>query len=218
MIDPGLGGRVVLITGANNPFGIGAAAARAFAAQGARVFLHYFRQPDARMEGGVPSSPGESFYRVQQMKGVEELLRAIRTSGAKAEAWEADLADAACVVPLFDEAERLLGPVEIVVNNAAHWEADTFIPSGADLRNPLVQLWTDRPDPIRARGADRLFEVNTRAPALIMAEFARRHVARGASWGRIINVSFGRGAGLPLGDQLRCEQVRARELFEKRGG
>ena len=39
MIDPGLEGKTVLITGANNPFGIGAATVRAFFAQGARVFL-----------------------------------------------------------------------------------------------------------------------------------------------------------------------------------
>jgi NAD(P)-dependent dehydrogenase (short-subunit alcohol dehydrogenase family) len=38
MVDPGLKGRVVLITGANNPFGIGAAAACAFASEGARCF------------------------------------------------------------------------------------------------------------------------------------------------------------------------------------
>src|SRR5207245_11178426 len=36
---------------------------------------------------------------------------------------------------------------------------------------------------------DRSFAVNTRAVALLMAEFARRHVARSAAWGRIVNVS-----------------------------
>jgi len=45
MIEPGLKEKVVLITGANNPHGIGAGIARAFAAQGSKVFLHYFRQP-----------------------------------------------------------------------------------------------------------------------------------------------------------------------------
>lgn len=38
MIDPGLGDEVVLITGCNNPHGIGAATAAAFATQGASVF------------------------------------------------------------------------------------------------------------------------------------------------------------------------------------
>ena len=43
MIDPGLQDKVVLVTGANNPFGIGAAIAAAFAAQGTSVFITYLR-------------------------------------------------------------------------------------------------------------------------------------------------------------------------------
>jgi len=38
MIDPGLKDKVVLVTGGNNPFGIGAAIARASASHGARLF------------------------------------------------------------------------------------------------------------------------------------------------------------------------------------
>ena len=41
MIDYGLKDRVVIITGANNPWGIGATTALAFAREGANVVLVY---------------------------------------------------------------------------------------------------------------------------------------------------------------------------------
>ena len=43
MINPKIEGAVVLMTGANH--GIGAVTARALAAQGAKVFLTFFREP-----------------------------------------------------------------------------------------------------------------------------------------------------------------------------
>ena len=191
MIDPGLKGKVVLITGANNPYGIGAGIARAFAAQGVNVFLHYLRQTGAGPldAPGRASTPGETFYRSQQAKSADEVLTEVRQMGVRADALEADLADASLIPLIYDRAEERLGPVEILVNNAAYWEADTFLPSGADLSNKLVELWTNRPRAVTQTGFDRLFAVNTRAPALMIAEFVRRHIERSASQGRIINVS-----------------------------
>jgi 3-oxoacyl-[acyl-carrier protein] reductase len=191
MIDPALNQKVALITGANNPHGIGAGIACAFAAQGAKVFLHYLRQlPSGMLETpGEADAPGAPFYYAQQTKTADEVLAEIRKTGGEAEAWEADLADASSIPALFDRAEQMLGPVEILVNNAAYWEADTFVPANAELDNKLVELWSDRPKSITASSFDKLFAVNTRAPALMMAEFARRHIARGSHWGRVINVS-----------------------------
>ena len=187
MIDAGLKDRVVIVTGANNPHGVGAGVAKAFAAQGAGVFLHYLRLDRNASRDAV--SPGEEFYSAQRAKPPDEVLKIIRDMSGQAHAWEADLSDPNAIRALFDQTEEALGPVEVLVNNAAHWEADTFIPSDKSLQNKLVELWTDRPERITPGSFDRLFAVNTRAVALLMAEFARRHIARGASWGRIINVS-----------------------------
>ena len=117
-------------------------------------------------------------------------MRAIRDGGGSVEAWEADLSDPGATVALFEEAERALGPVEILVDNAAHSAHDTFVPAEGELRNTRAQLATRRrPEPITAETFDRHFRVNTRAVALLIAEFARRHVRRGAARGRVVNVS-----------------------------
>jgi 3-oxoacyl-[acyl-carrier protein] reductase len=194
VIETGLKNRVVLVTGANNPFGIGAGTAKAFAAQGARVFLHYLRNALRTGQSSVPRTgdprcPGEEFYYAQQARTADAIADEVRSSGAQAEACEADLSDAGVIPMLFDQAERAFGPVEILVNNAAYWEADTFIPPEGSLRNRLVELWTHRPESITPSSFDRLFAVNTRAPALLIAEFARRHIERAANWGRIISIS-----------------------------
>lgn len=189
MINTRLEDKVVLVTGANNPFGIGAAVAKAFATQKAKVFFHYFRRAAAPDHANHNDSPGEKFYYAQQSKSAQEVLDAVRSDGGQASAWEADLSDPAVVARLFDEAEKAFGPVEILVNNAAAWDGDTFLSPDAELPNKLNQLWTARPESITAASFDRNFVVNARAPALMIAEFARRHIRRGARWGRIINIS-----------------------------
>ncbi len=191
MIDPGLDGKVVLVTGANNPYGIGAATAKAFAAQGARVFIHFFRPPNAYSGAEGVRGPGSAFYQAQQGKTADEVLEAIRRRGGQAAAWEADLSDPENIPQLFDQVEAVFGPVDILVNNAAAWEGDTFVPSGAEAAmNRFVST-------ISAESHDHNFAVNSRAVALIMAEYARRFLRRGATWGRIINVSTDGASGFP---------------------
>lgn len=194
MIDPGLKDRVVAITGANNPRGIGAATARAFAAQNAKIFLHYFRVSKSSSASeadstGPDEAPGESLYYRLAGTTAEEVMMSLSELGAHAYAWEADLSDADTATRLFREAERVHGPIEILVNNAAHWEADTLLPPKVELAAHHVELWTDRPASFSPGSFDRTFSVNARAVALLMAEFAKRHKARGANWGRIVNLS-----------------------------
>src|SRR5512137_204654 len=131
MIDPGLKGRVALITGANNPLGIGAATARAFAVQGAAVFITSYRRPTtksaAELEQARKSGLGEpAFYEAVGQEPPERIVRDIESRGGRAACYEADLADPASVPLLFDLCEKRLGPVEVLVNNHAHWVPDTF--------------------------------------------------------------------------------------------
>jgi 3-oxoacyl-[acyl-carrier protein] reductase len=173
MLDPGLEGRVAIVTGANNPLGIGAATCRAFAREGASVLLHYKRVPAA------PAAP-------------DELVRSIRAAGGRVEVVESDLADPASAPDLFERAERALGPVEVLVHNATHWEADSFAPE-----DRAGALWPPRAERVGTETVDRHFAVIARAAALLIAEFALRHRARGARWGRVICLTTGGARGFP---------------------
>ncbi|GIX08040.1 MAG: hypothetical protein KatS3mg115_2443 [Candidatus Poribacteria bacterium] len=143
MIDPGLEGRVVLVTGASNPYGIGATTAKAFAAQGARVFAHFFRSPSFSFEGEALEieGPGEAFYRAQQHKGVDEVLQTVHGLGGRAAAWEADLSDPAAIPELFDRAEAAFGPVEVLVlflaSEQARWVTGQLLYVGGGRVMPL---------------------------------------------------------------------------------
>jgi len=164
MIDPGLQGKVVLITGANH--GIGAATALAFAAQGACVVVHYL--------AALPAEAGVSYTALHMVKGkfaADELASQIEKAGGRAAAVEGDLAVAETIPSLFEVAEAAFGPVDVLVNNAAHCEdPDT--------------LFTTTPGSL-----DRTFAVNTRAVVLMAAEYVQRYRRRNGAWGRIINLS-----------------------------
>ena len=188
MIDPRLHGRGVLVTGANNPLGIGAAIAAAFAALGARLFLHYYRADNAL---------GTEMYRRQQQKSCEEVVRVVTALGAVADTFEADFTDATTVPELFDRAERSIGPIEILVNNAAAWRPDTFVPLDEPPRNPFLELFSDAATPIAASSSIAHFIANAVSPAVLIREFARRHVDRGETWGRIVNISTAGADGFP---------------------
>ena len=191
MIDTGLKNKIVLITGVNNPYGIGAATARAFSVEGATVFVTYLRVP---AQASTTNLRGETFFRAQNAGNADEVISGINERGGKIEAWEADLADPAVIPQLFDRVERAIGPVDILINNAAYCDPDTFIPQSQLGSNSRAV--DDFPmNTITADKHDRHFAVNSRAVALLMAEYARRTIERGARWGRIINVSTDGASG-----------------------
>jgi 3-oxoacyl-[acyl-carrier protein] reductase len=158
-----LSDQTILVTGAND--GIGAAIVRAFAQQRARIGLHF-------LDAAPSPIPGvEVGHTFAGRGGAETVAAEARANGAAVVLAPANLADPEAIRPLFDAVESALGPVDILVNNAAHFE------------NP------DTVFDVSASTFDRYFAVNTRAPALLMQEFARRRRTRGARDGRIINIS-----------------------------
>ncbi len=210
MINPGLNDKVALITGGNNPFGIGAAIARALALNGAKVFIHYFRQQnelsDENEKNHALQEPGLAFFFKQQAKPADEVLASIREAGGIAESWEGDLREADNVHRLFEQAEKTFGQVDILVNNAAEYAADTFLPLST--LGEKTELWKEGPgiSTIDEASHDRHFAVNTRAVAILISKFANRIIERRKKWGRIINISADCAWGSPMEISYRASK------------
>jgi 3-oxoacyl-[acyl-carrier protein] reductase len=175
-------GHIAIVTGANH--GIGAAAAQALAQRGCAVLCTFLRVDD-------PDDPGTpQAYRDHRAQDATAVVARIRDGAGRAAAVEADLSDPATPALLFDTAEEQFGPVDILVNNATGWLADTFAAAQADRLGRSLQ-------PVTAETWTRQFTVDAMGAALMISEFARRHIARQATWGRIIGLTSGGGLGFP---------------------
>ncbi len=171
-----------IVTGANH--GIGAATAQALARRGCAVLCTYLRIED-------PDDPGTpQRYRANRADDAAAVTARIQEEGGKAIAVEADLSDPAAPARLFDDAEEQLGPVDILVNNATGWLADTFTATTTDRLGRTMQ-------PVTAATWTQQFAVDAMAAALLISEFAQRHIARQATWGRIIGLTSGGDLGFP---------------------
>ena len=175
-------GHTAIVTGANH--GIGAATAQALARRECAVLCTFLRvdNPDD------PGTPQE--YRDYRAQDAAAVIGRIRDGGGRAAAVEADLSDPATPAMLFDTAEEQFGPVDILVNNATGWLADTFSGAAADRAGRSLQ-------PVTAQTWARQFSVDAMGAALMISELARRHIARQATWGRIIGLTSGGDLGFP---------------------
>jgi 3-oxoacyl-[acyl-carrier protein] reductase len=160
-----LEGKTALVTGGSR--GIGRAIAERLAADGATVIVNYSRSP-------------------QQSTGVVE---GINARGGKAVPVQADVSKPAEVRRLFDETEKKVGPLDIVVANASVY-----------LSKPLIEN--------TEADYDHVFDINTRGVFFTLQE-AARCIRDG---GRIIAVSTGGtkmpfpNASLYLGSKAAVEQ------------
>jgi 3-oxoacyl-[acyl-carrier protein] reductase len=139
-----LTGKVALVTGAS--VGIGRAIADAFAKAGMDVAVNY----------------------LQHGAEAEEACAAIRNSGRRGLAVQADVSKSAEVLRLVKAVEERLGPVDILVNN-----------SGITRPQPLEE--------IREEDWDELITVNLKSAFLVTQRVVSGMRAR--RWGRVINIS-----------------------------
>lgn len=86
--------KVAVVTGASK--GIGAAIAKHFAAEGAKVVVNY----------------------ASSKEGAEKVVKTIIDNGGKAIAVQADVSKEADVIRLFEETEKAYGTLDVLVNNA----------------------------------------------------------------------------------------------------
>jgi 3-oxoacyl-[acyl-carrier protein] reductase len=175
-------GHTAIVTGANH--GIGAATAVTLARQGCAVVCSYLSLDDP-FDPGLPQA-----YRDNRRASADATIGQIRAGGGQAVALEADLTDPAAAALLFDTAEREFGPVDILINNATGWLADTFRPARTDSLGRTLQQMS-------ATTFRQQFGVDAMAAALLIGEFASRHIARGATWGRIVGMTSGGELGFP---------------------
>lgn len=170
-----LTGRTALVTGVTRRAGIGAAIARELGEAGARLFVTFFREYDRQQTWGIePNEP-------------ESLLDELRSVADEVAAIEMDLSEPTSPAELFRQAQQRFGCIDILVNNAAHWEKGGI-------------------DEVHADMLDRHYAVNVRATVLLCAEFAK-HKQRDTR-GRIINITSGQNRN-PMPGQIAYVVTKA---------
>jgi 3-oxoacyl-[acyl-carrier protein] reductase len=179
-----LTGTVALVTGATRKQGIGAAICRTLAERGADIAFSHWRPYDAAFPwAGASSEP-------------EALERELIGSGVRAAAIECDLSDPDGPARLLDAVAEHLGPVTILINNAAYSTNDGF-------------------EALDAATIDAHYAVNMRGAMLLAVEFARRFVPAAGRFGRIINLTSGQSLG-PMPNELAYGATKgAIEVFTR---
>ena len=168
MINYGLKDRVALITGANNPQGIGATTALAFAREGAKVVLVYkkvFRPFDKTK---TDKNGPDRYYQSNAGNAdiVENKLKEIK---ADYMVLESDISNEDAVKAIYSDVIKRFGRVDILVNNAAVDDENGF----------------DTIEKITQKVIDDTFAVNVRGSILMTREFIHHQT----DYGRIINIS-----------------------------
>ena len=168
MVNYGLTDRVVIITGANNPWGIGAATALAFAREGAKVVLAY-KNVCRPFDPAKMDRNGVDRYYGANAGSADAVESKLKDMNADYLILESDISDEDAVKELYSAVMEKYGHIDILVNNAA-----TDDESGCDTIETVTQ-----------QVIDDTFAVNVRGSILMTREFIRHR----RDYGRIINIS-----------------------------
>jgi 3-oxoacyl-[acyl-carrier protein] reductase len=175
-MELGLQNRIAIITGTNNPQGIGAATAFALASEGVRLALIYKKIPHKYYEGNTEADGLDRYFKANSgdMAEVEKQLKALNTDYF---ILESDISNERSVKDIFDRVIAHFGRVDILVNNAA---------AADDGDNDTIETITQSV-------IDDTFAVNVRGTLLMIREFVNRR----GDYGRIINFSTDAAQAFP---------------------
>ena len=168
MIDYGLKDRVALITGANNPQGIGAATALAFAREGAKVVLVYKKVPRPFDKTKTDRNGADRYY--QANAGNADIVESrLKELNADYMIIESDISNEDAVKDIYSAVLEKYGRIDVLVNNAAVDDENGF----------------DTVETITRNVIDETFAVNVRGSLLMTREFINNR----KDYGRVINIS-----------------------------
>lgn len=143
-----LHGKTALITGANS--GIGKAIAYEFAKEGAHVAINYFENKE-------------------EARKISEDIKDMEYKGQKSGYFLADVSSTSQVQNMIDEIIKVLGRIDVLVNNA-----------GIQTEKPFVELTEEE--------VDRVWAVNLKG-AFFCSQFVVRKMIELGMSGKIINIS-----------------------------
>ena len=168
MIDYGLKNKVAIITGANNPWGIGATTALAFAREGAKVVLTY-KKVDRPFDVTKTDRNGVDRYYGANAGDASAVEAKLKEMNADYLIIESDISGEDAVKDIYAQTLARFGKVDILVNNAA-----TDDENGLDTIEKITQ-----------QVIDNTFAVNVRGSIMMTREFINNR----GDFGRIINIS-----------------------------
>ena len=168
MVNYGLKDKVALITGANNPQGIGAATAFAFAREGAKIALVYKKVLRPFDKNKTDKNGVDRYYEANAGNAdiVESKLKKLNADFIVI---ESDISNENAVNEIYSAVMERFGRIDILVNNAAVDDENGF----------------DTIEKITQNVIDDTFAVNVRGSILMTREFIKHR----NDYGRIINIS-----------------------------